>query len=167
MWELSAFSTLACCRDKHIVGAEILQTHISSFLEVQYRHVSAAHSGYFSIPNIKIYCQLSLSRIPRDSLNYFEISVLRHIRFAELRKNKSNNHILQMYMYFYSWNWKYIENAVEKRRNCFLGAISPLFHNVMLPVVRFSCLNRDQIFTLRKAVIQEKRGRDNESRLYM
>ena len=46
-----------------------------------------------------IYSRLSLSRIPRDSLNYyFEISVLRHIRFAELRKNKSNNHFLQMYM---------------------------------------------------------------------
>ena len=27
-----------------------------------------------------------LSRIPRDSLKYFEISVPRHIRFAELRK---------------------------------------------------------------------------------
>ena len=36
--------------------------------------------------------QLSLSRIPRDCLKYFEISVPRHIRFAELRKNKSNNH---------------------------------------------------------------------------
>ena len=30
------------------------------------------------------YSRLSLSRIPRDSLKYFEISVLRHIRFAEL-----------------------------------------------------------------------------------
>ena len=32
------------------------------------------------------YSRLSLSRIPRDSLKYFEISVVRHIRFAELRK---------------------------------------------------------------------------------
>ena len=31
------------------------------------------------------YSRLSLSRIPRDSLKYFEISVPRHIRFAELR----------------------------------------------------------------------------------
>ena len=30
------------------------------------------------------YSRLSLSRIPRDSLKYFEISVLRHIKFAEL-----------------------------------------------------------------------------------
>ena len=28
-------------------------------------------------------------------------------------------------------------------------AISPLFHNISLPVVRFSCLGRDQIFTSR------------------
>ena len=34
-----------------------------------------------------LYSRLSLSRIPRDSLKYFEISVLRHIRFAELSKN--------------------------------------------------------------------------------
>ena len=33
-----------------------------------------------------IYSRLSLSRILRDSLKYFETSVLRHIRFAELRK---------------------------------------------------------------------------------
>ena len=32
------------------------------------------------------YHRLSLSRRPRDSLKYFEISVPRHIRFAELRK---------------------------------------------------------------------------------
>ena len=32
------------------------------------------------------YSRLSLSRIPRDSLKYFEVSVVRHIRFAELRK---------------------------------------------------------------------------------
>ena len=32
------------------------------------------------------YSRLSLSRIPRDSLKYFEISVVRHIRFVELRK---------------------------------------------------------------------------------
>ena len=29
------------------------------------------------------------------------------------------------------------------------GAISPLFHNILLPVIRFSCLGRDQIFTSR------------------
>ena len=33
-----------------------------------------------------MYSQLSLSRSRRDPLKHFEISVLRHIRFAELRK---------------------------------------------------------------------------------
>ena len=32
------------------------------------------------------YSRLSLSRIPRDSLKYFEIAVPRHVRFAEFRK---------------------------------------------------------------------------------
>ena len=32
------------------------------------------------------YSRLSLSRTPRDSIKHFKISVLRHIRFAELRK---------------------------------------------------------------------------------
>ena len=44
------------------------------------------------------YSQLSLSRIPRDPLKYFEISVPRHIRFAELRKNNLNNHITNIYV---------------------------------------------------------------------
>ena len=33
-----------------------------------------------------MYSRLSLSPNPRDSMKHFEISVLRHIRFAELRK---------------------------------------------------------------------------------
>ena len=38
------------------------------------------------------YSRLSLSRSRKDPLKHFEISVLRHIRFAELRKwNQSNN----------------------------------------------------------------------------
>ena len=33
----------------------------------------------------------------------------------------------------------YVENIVEKGRNCSLGAISPLIHNILLPDVRFLC----------------------------
>ena len=39
---------------------------------------------------VKKCSRLSLSRIPWDSLKYFEISVPRHIRFAELRKKLFN-----------------------------------------------------------------------------
>ena len=35
-----------------------------------------------------IYSRLSLSRTPRDSMKHFEISVVRHIRFTELRKKQ-------------------------------------------------------------------------------
>ena len=45
---------------------------------------SQIKSSYFSYATL--YSRLSLSRTPRDSLIYFEISVVRHIRFAELRK---------------------------------------------------------------------------------
>ena len=44
-------------------------------------------------------------------------------------EEKLNNHISQMNMQ--------IENIVEKWRNCSLRAISPLFHKILLPVVRF------------------------------
>ena len=43
------------------------------------------HSLVWACP-IHIYNRLSLSRIPRDSLKHFEISVLRHIRVERVRK---------------------------------------------------------------------------------
>ena len=51
-------------------------------------HKNLRSFRYERIPIKIISSRLSLSRIPRDSLEYFEISVLRHIRFAELRKKK-------------------------------------------------------------------------------
>ena len=53
------------------------------------KHDKRLYRKYHNKPK---FSRLSLSRIPRDSLKYFEISVPRHIRIAELRKNKSNNH---------------------------------------------------------------------------
>ena len=92
---------------------------------------------------MKIYSRLPLSRSPRDSLEYFENSVLRHIRFAELRKTINRTTTFNQCI----WNltpedMRYIENIVEKRRNCSFecsfGAISPLFHNILIPVVKIS-----------------------------
>ena len=79
------------------------------------------------------YSWLSLSRSRKYSLKYFEISIPWHIKFSELS--------LEIYTC--------IANTVEKRRNCSLGAISPPFHNILIPVVRFPCKNRDQIYTSR------------------
>ena len=44
--------------------------------------------------------------------------------------------------------------------------MSPLINSILLPDVRFLCLNKDQIFSSRKAVVRDNRSRDNESRLY-
>ena len=44
-----------------------------------------ALSGAMSLVEF-IYSRLSLSRIPRDSLKYFEISVPRHIRFCRIEE---------------------------------------------------------------------------------
>ena len=51
-------------------------------------------------PKKKKYSRLSLSRSRRDPLKHFELSVVRHIRFAELSKipieqpNFTNEHII-------------------------------------------------------------------------
>ena len=78
-----------------------------------------------------------------DSLKYVEISVLQHIRFAELGEKLIRLTTFNKYM----CNWTLEVRDILKRRNCSLGAISPLFHNIFLPIVRFSCLSRDKIFT--------------------
>ena len=71
-------------------------------------------------------------------MKHFEISVVRHIRFSELRQiqiaqpNFTNEYVIRLlYLEIY------IENIVEKGRNCSRGAISPLIYNILLPDVRF------------------------------
>ena len=94
----------------------------------------------FSYFYIKTYSRFSLSRSPRKSLEYFEISVPRHIRFAELRKTINRTFTFNKWICNLTPEVKkYIENIVEKTRNCSVGAISPLFHNILIPVVRFPC----------------------------
>ena len=90
----------------------------------------------------------SLSRIPRDFLKYFEISVVRHIRSAELRKKLIRLTTFNKYMC--NWTLEIRDKLkIMWKRDCSLGAISPLYHNIFLHVVRFTCLGRDQIFTSR------------------
>ena len=65
-----------------------------SFLDISKFIFLCVFPGYFQIFFLcVIYSLLSLPQTPRDSLKYFEISIPRHIRFADLRKNKSNNGI--------------------------------------------------------------------------
>ena len=93
------------------------------------------------------YGRLPLSRSQRDPLKHFEIFVPRHIRFAELRKKEFEQPHVTNICVIELLKLEIIENIVEKRRNCSLGAISPFFHNIFLHVVRFTCLGRDQIST--------------------
>ena len=54
-------------------------------------------------------------------------------------KDKSNNHLSQIWICNLTPEIIDLLKIVWKRR-----AISPLFHNILLPVVRFPCWNRDQ-----------------------
>ena len=89
------------------------------------------------------YSRLSLSRNRRDPLKHFEISVLRHIRFIVLRKkqfeqpNLTNDYVILLLQLEI-----YIENIVEKGRNCSPGAISPLFHNIYNLILDFCVITR-------------------------
>ena len=84
------------------------------------------------------YSRLSLSRIPRDTLKYFEISVLRHIRFAELRKKLIRLTTFNKYMCNWALEVRDILKILWKRaRNCSLEAISPLFHNIFYMLLDF------------------------------
>ena len=86
------------------------------------------HSSVKSIPSVALlslslkYGRPSLSRIPRDSLKYFEISVLRHIRFTELRKKLIRLTTFNKYM----CNW-----TLEVRD------ILKIFHNIFYMLLDF------------------------------
>ena len=78
-----------------------LPVHWPLFLKVITRKSEVTHIKHKTSLR-KIQChidsRLSLSRSPKDTLKSFEISAPRHIRFAELMENKTNNHISQMNM---------------------------------------------------------------------
>ena len=44
---------------------------------------------------------------------------------------------------------------MEKWRNCFYGAISPVFHNILLPAGRILSLNRDKILLRDKRLFEK------------
>ena len=67
----------------------------------------------------------------RYPLKYFEISVPQHIRFAELRKTINQTTKFHKFIYvLWLLKLEIYWNIVEKRRNCFLWAIFPLFHSI-------------------------------------
>ena len=69
-----------------------------------------------------LYNQLSLSRIPRDSLKHFEIKVLRHIRFSELRKKINRTTTFNKFICNWTLEVRDISKILWKR-----GEIAPSF----------------------------------------
>ena len=86
-------SRLVSCAIKSVLLSEV-QKSFPTFDYIHARQIATLH--FFSGK----YSRLSLSRSRRDPLKYFEISVLRHIRCAELRKipieqpNFINEHVI-------------------------------------------------------------------------
>ena len=112
--------------------------YIYLYFSVRIQRLDSKECSHLDLYCCKLrYSRLSLSRSRRDPLKHFEISVLRHIRCAELRKipikqpNFTNEHVLWL-LYLEM----YVENIVEKGRNRSWGAISHLIHNILLPDVR-------------------------------
>ena len=73
--------------DSHLTGNQevtgsILPVRQHSLVEILSRRAVVS----FWRKNVHKYSRLPLSRIPRDCLKYFKISVLRHIRVETVRK---------------------------------------------------------------------------------
>ena len=92
-----------------------------------------------------IYSRFSLSRSQRDSLKYFEISILRHIRFAELSKlpieqpNFTNEPVICLH-----YSKIYVENIVEKGEKLQFLFISTIFYLLSWPTRRIRFSLRDK-----------------------
>ena len=113
------------------------------------------------------YSRLSLSRSRRDPLKHFEISVLRHIRVAELRTIPIEQPSFTNEQVFDSFSLKYMLKILWNG-----GEIAPEEQFLLLSTI-FSYLMLDFYvktrirFSLRdKRVFRDNRSRDNESPLY-
>ena len=85
---------------------------------------------------LDIYSQLSLSRIPRDCLKHFEISVPRHIRFLELRKKEFEQpHLTNLYVIGLLKIELYRKYCGKEEK--LLLSNSPLFHNIFYMLFDF------------------------------
>ena len=101
-------------------------------------------------PKLTEYSRLSLSRIPKDSIKYFEISVPRHIRFAELRKKIFEQlHLTNIHVIGLLQLEIYVLKYCGKEEKLLLRSNFSSFPQYFWPVVRCSRFGRDQIFSSR------------------
>ena len=81
------------------------------------------------------YLELQGTHLNTSRYPYFDISELREWGKQWIEQP----HLTNEYVIWLLNLEIYIYNNVEKRRNCSLGAISPLFHIILLPVGIVSC----------------------------
>ena len=87
-----------------------------------------------------------LSKILRD----IRTSTYQNCRIEKKKSKKNRTTTFNKYICNWTLEVRYIENIVENGENCsFLSSNFSSFPLYFLPVVRFSCLGRDQIFTSR------------------
>ena len=79
-------------------------------------------------------------------MKYFEMSVPRHIKICRIEKKIIRTTTFNKYICNWTLEVRDILKILWKSGGI---APSPLFHNIFVPVVRFSCLGRDQIFISR------------------
>ena len=85
-------------------------------LNTSYRKqwIRSDHPHLLQLPDFK-YSRLLLFRSQRNSLKYFEISVLRHIRFAELRKKINRTATFHKWIFILTPEVRYIFKILGKR----------------------------------------------------
>ena len=114
-----------------------------------YKHfiIAEIYSTDVQVDKLQSTLVISKSKGPSETLRDIRTSTYQMCRIEENTKRATK---------FHKWTCNltplleiYVENIVEKGRNCSWGAISPLIHNVLLPDIRFLCENKDQIFSLR------------------
>ena len=104
--------------------------------------LSYSIKGQF-VRNVKFYLDENHNTVDsrylefQGTLEHFEISVPRNIRVAEVRKAINRTTPFNEWIRNLTPEVRDIENIVEKRRNCSWGAISTLFHIILLPLLRF------------------------------
>ena len=81
-------------------AAGVRERSISKSQASKFKYFKESKHTKLFYTTLNKYNRLSLSRSRRDPLNHFEIFVLRHIRFSELRKisieqpNFTNEHVI-------------------------------------------------------------------------
>ena len=116
---------------------------------------------YWHTEPVYKYSRPSLSRIPRDSLKHFEISVPRNIRVAEVKKTINRT------ITFNKWVCKLTPELQTYWKYCGKEEQFLLFSTILCYIFLDFYVKTGTRISLRdKRVVRDNRGRDNERWLY-